>query len=1475
LSVKKLATTYKINHISEPLFIRAKLNNIDVPITIDTGANICCIRHTLVPPENKIIKENIILSGPNNNHLTVYGSTVIKLKIDSQDFETSVFIVKNLTCHIIIGNNFLHKNKAIINFHNNTLLLNDSITIQTYTNLSNTNINNIKEEIADIFLVDSDYSIAHCISADLKMSKGIASRIKTKFGNTTPQLEKLNPQIGDAIPIKIGNKIIYHLVTKQKYFHKPKYNNIKLTIQNLKKSMQKLHDFKIAIPTIASGIDKCNWTIIKQTIFTEFLNTNINLLICHKDKTHITNNWKTQEHQNVINLIHKNYYFYKTLKQLNNINDNSNNKIKSPINNLKNTKSNDKNMSNISELKKIDYDYNIDINNTKDNNKIKSVFVNYKPGENVAGDGNCGIYAVCNALNDNKLNKITSIADILQLLNVTQLPNYWMSDDELAAISDYYNHDTYIYNDTNKTAIIYQNKNYNNRSIIVLYSVDKNTHWIPGTRADKMSNKIPSNYIIINDIPPLEHLINSIKKKHIDNTIPNESIDIKKPLNNNDNIEPVITNTKISNTISNNSDDKEILMDSEGTIINISQHLDKYQHKKVVELLKKFIHLFTTDTSHIKCANVDPCEIKLKPNYTDPKFNAPHRVSPQQREELKIQLDKLLDANIIRPIISKFAAPAFLVKKKEKGSYRLVVSYKELNDRIETDQYPLPRTTDLLRSLEGSKYFSSLDLNSGFFQLPVKEEDQYKLAFTSCHGLFTFTRIPQGLKISSSIFQRKLNEAFSELLYKSLIIYIDDLASYGKDFEQALNNLNNALLIMDKLNFSLKTSKCFFFNNKIELLGHIITREGIKPMDKNTKAITEFKQPTTQKEVRSFIGMCSYYRKHVKDFAKIAHPLTELIKGDNKKIDWKVEHEESFKKLKNYLISEPLLKHFDDDKHVFLTTDASITGLGAYIEQPDDNNILHPIGYASRKLLANEKTYSSTTLELLGLCFGIIYFREYLWGRHFTVFCDNISLQYYRNLKIPSARIARLTLKLLDFDFDIVYKKGKENVIADALSRNAINKIDIVQDEHTEINLDSDNIKNEQAKDKFCSDIIKAIIEPNNKNIPKNIKRKTRRFTLLNAILYYKQFTPPKNFVPILVIPKSLINNILKSYHESPTGGHTGITRTIHKIQNKYYWENLVKDTTNFIKTCHKCQINKKSEGKPIGQLQPIQLSNRPLDRVTFDYLGPLTTSNKKKYILVAACNNTKFIFTKAVASASAESTVKFMIQIISHWGCFKIFSSDRGTHFKNKLVEDICNNLGIKQVLSTSYSPQSQGLVEKINGVLSTSLKNYIENNNQSRWSYYLPYVTLSYNATPQTSTKYSPFYLMHGFEPYFPIDNKLIPDNLPYDIKKSLIELNEIRNKIPSIVSIAQQNQKKYHDKSHQIISFNPGNLVLIKFPFSEVGKSPKLGPKYRGPFKILEKINDLNYKVELILDNKVTEDIIHVRRLKPYHSRENINN
>lgn len=1459
-------TLHNINIAPNALYIKAIFNNKNTTITIDTGANICCINHALITKNHNITQtKNIQITAANNELLTLIGLTKIQININSYLYEIEAYIIKNLACPIIIGNNFLEKNNAIISFNSKTITLNYKIKIKLYTNKKCSNLNNITEKHINILELPKEYSLAHCISADLKMSKGIALSVKETFGDATPILSRSNPKVCDVIPIQFPNKLIYYLVTKNKYNQTPKIEDIKLTIKNLKACMDNHNDRNLSIPLLACGLDKHNWSDIKSIILNEFQNTNKQILVCLNN----TPNPKDTTHDEIHNK-----------------------------------------HNNIAQIQ--DCEENI-------NDKISYVYKTHKPGENVVSDGNCGIYALCNALNSGH-RRITTIAELINLLRLKELPNYWWADDELASIADYYGFDTYIYNDSNHTGLIYSKDPTHNRPPIVLYNTNNNTHWIPGQLTNNKSTKIPKKYVLIKHTIPLNTAIENVQLHT--KSYPHRSTDhpsIEQIYNNNDNTnqlqnhnnetpnesETVLGNQQVFNNntieqinnhnnkmnqsekhkinnnalnesknipddqITQNPQTKEIIYDNEGTIINISPLLNINQHNEVTTLIKRFIHLFTTDTSKIKPANIPPCEIKMKPQYTDPKFNAPHRISPKQREELKIQLEKLAEANIIRPIISKFAAPAFLVNKKEKGSYRLVVSYKELNDRVETDQYPLPRTTDLLRALEGSQYFSSLDLNSGFFQIPIKLEDQHKLAFTSVHGLMTFTRLPQGYKNSSAIFQRVLNESFSPLLYKSLIIYIDDLASFGKNFHSALNNLKQTFIILDKMNFSLKTNKCHFFDNEIKLLGHSISISGIKPLTRNVTAITQFKTPKNTKDVRSFLGMCSYYRRHIKDFAKIAHPLTELIKNNTKKITWAEEHESSFTRLKNLLTSEPLISHFNDNKKVFLTIDASLLGLGACMEQTDDNNVMHPVGYASRKLLANEKTYSSTTLELLGLCFGITYFREYLWGRHFTVFCDNISIQYYNNLKIPSARIARLTLKLLDFNFDIQYKKGKENKVADALSRNPINLITEYNDPDPDDPTNNIDIKTLQSNDKYCNELMKAI----KGNFTDNkTKRKSRQFLIINEILYHKHFTPPNTITHLLVIPKSLVTKTLKSYHESLMGGHTGISRTIHKLQNKYYWDTLRKDTEQFIKSCTQCQQNKKLVGKPIGQLQPIPLTNRPMDRLIFDYLGPLPTSNKKKYVLVAACANTKYIFTKAVESATAESTVNFILRIISQWGSFKQFSSDRGTHFRNKLVSKITDNLGINQILSTAYSPETQGLVEKFNGTLCNSLKNYLNTDNQYRWSYILPYITLAYNATPQTSTKRSPFFLMHGFEPYFPIDSKILPNDLPYNISKSLKELNDIRKQIPQIVEKAQTTQKKYYDKAHRIINYNPGDLVMVQFPFNEIGKSPKLAPKYRGPFQIIKKISDLNYKVNITLNNKTTEDIIHVRRLKPYHTRIN---
>ncbi|KAE9544140.1 hypothetical protein AGLY_001829 [Aphis glycines] len=572
---------YKINNITEPLYIKATLNNITIPVTIDTGANICCIRHTLMPPNSNLKKEPIILTGANNKPLTLFGSILIKLKINSHEFEIKAYVIENLSCHIIIGNKFLYQYNANINFKNSTLTLrknnndnkiNNDIIIQTYNVYNSNNVHNIKEDVKNIFQTNSEYSIAHCISADLKMNKGLAAQIKNKFGDASAQLKNLKPMVGEAIPINMGNRTIYYLITKQKYFLKPTYDNIKTTLQNLKKTMNKLHDYKIAIPTIAAGLNKRNWSMTKQLIYHEFQNSNIELLICHKNTNNITNSWKTKEHEKIINLIHDHYHYNKIIKNINNINDNFYNKTKLYFNNPNINKNINHDTDNINKLESIYYDHNVN-----DNNEIKSIFNNYKPGENVLGDGNCGLYALCNALNDNKQKKITSIGQLLELLQLSDLPGHWWSDNELASIASYYNHDTYIFDENTKTAVVYRNKN-NKRPPIILYNTNENTHWIPGTKAINPSLKIPHDYVEINDFTPLQQIVTEINNKY-KNT--------KKPITNDklkeiDKVDKIHIKTvdNITKSITNDPN-KEIIYDSEGTPINISHELDPLQYSQM------------------------------------------------------------------------------------------------------------------------------------------------------------------------------------------------------------------------------------------------------------------------------------------------------------------------------------------------------------------------------------------------------------------------------------------------------------------------------------------------------------------------------------------------------------------------------------------------------------------------------------------------------------------------------------------------------------------------------------------------------------------------------------------------------------------------------------------------------------------------------------------------------------------------------
>ncbi|KAL4154128.1 hypothetical protein QTP88_001961 [Uroleucon formosanum] len=512
---------------------------------------------------------------------------------------------------------------------------------------------------------------------------------------------------------------------------------------------------------------------------------------------------------------------------------------------------------------------------------------------------------------------------------------------------------------------------------------------------------------------------------------------------------------------------------------------------------------------------------------------------------------------------------------------------------------------DLFRNLEGAKYYTCLDLAQRYFQLPIKKEDQYKTAFITDFGLYNFKRIPQGFKNSGPIFQRVINNIFSDYLYRTMIAYLDDICCFGNTFEEALTRLEEIFIRIEEAGLKLKTNKCTILGFEIELLGHKVSNLGVKPLEKNIKAITQF-------------------------------PIPTKVKDDNK-FHWNKSQDIAFNTLKNAIITAPVLAHFEDEYPVFVTTDASLEGLSGILEQSDKNGKRHPIGYASRKLKGGEKNFTTTELEMSAVVFAVNYFKEYLLGRKVTVFSDHSSLQYYQTMKNPSSRITKFIFKLLEFDLEIKHRPGLCNQAADCLSRYPVDTLlatDILEVNNKEdLDFDSINLeklKESQSKDEFCKGIISAINGNNNSKF----KRKSRQFLIKDDILFFKNWSP-NGIKNLIVVPKTLINVILKSYHESVLSAHFGIIKTLAKLKQKYYWPTIIRDTTNFIKTCISCQMIKKPTGKGNGLLQPIPLlSGKPMQRLTFDYLGPLPTSRGKKYLIVATCNATKMAFAKAVTNA-------------------------------------------------------------------------------------------------------------------------------------------------------------------------------------------------------------------------------------------------
>ena len=455
------------------------------------------------------------------------------------------------------------------------------------------------------------------------------------------------------------------------------------------------------------------------------------------------------------------------------------------------------------------------------------------------------------------------------------------------------------------------------------------------------------------------------------------------------------------------------------------------QKNRLIVFLAEHRNVFAKDMAELQATHLVKHHIDTGEH--SPVASRPYRVSPAQKREIEKQVQQMLEHDVIKPSCSQWRSPVILVKKKN-NTYRFAIDLRKLNSVSKPRFFPLPALEDALDILAGCKIFSTVDAFQGYWQIPLTEESQEKTTFT-CHiGNFAFKRMCFGLQGAPATYQALMNHVLAGLTFQSCLVYVDDIIIMSKTFEEHLAHLRAVFERLKAANLKLKPGKCRFGKNKVEYLGHIISKEGLSVDPKKVQIIKDFPRPRTQTEVRSFLGCCNYYKKFCKNFAMIARPLNKLLMKDVS-FAWTDETEDCFQNLKEILTTAPILAFPDFDRQFIVYTDASHTAIGYILGQRDERGKERVVAYGGRALRGAELRYTITEKETLALVEACKTYRPYLLNSKFLVYTDHTATKFLQNVRDPTGRLARWALTLQAFSYDIVHKPGRTHSNADTLSR--------------------------------------------------------------------------------------------------------------------------------------------------------------------------------------------------------------------------------------------------------------------------------------------------------------------------------------------------------------------------------------------------------------------------------------------------------
>jgi hypothetical protein len=752
-------------------------------------------------------------------------------------------------------------------------------------------------------------------------------------------------------------------------------------------------------------------------------------------------------------------------------------------------------------------------------------------------------------------------------------------------------------------------------------------------------------------------------------------------------------------------------------------------------------------------------------------------------------VEEMLEAGIIRPSQSSYSAPVVMVFKKD-SSWRMCPDYRELNKITIKDKFPIPVIDELLDELHGAIYFTKLDLRSGYHQIRMKEEDIPKTAFRTHEGHYEFLVMHFGLTNAPSTFQRLMNSIFKPFLRKFVLVFFDDILIYSKSWEDHLQHVDKVLQLLKEQQLYAKPSKCFFGVKEVEYLGHIVSHEGVKVDPNKIKAMMDWPIPKTLKNIRGFLGLTGYYCKFVQNYGRIATPLMELTKKDA--FSWTPEATKSFEQLKEVMCKAPILTTPDFTKTFIVECDASGNGIGAVLMQEG-----RPLAFESRPLKGRDLHKPIYEKEIMEIVHALKKWRPYLIGRHFKVKTDHDSLKYFLEQRLSSEEQQKWVTKILGYDFEIIYKKGKQNVVADALSQ---------KDEDVEAFLCAISIIQPdwiiEARDEWKNDEkVWTLIERLQQD-----SGASDTFTWKNDSLWYKDRL-------YLCKNSQLKQKVLLELHTSPVGGHSGFLKTYHRVMKDFFWDGLKTDVQRFVAECLVCQQNKVETIKTPGLLQPLSIPSQRWEEVSMDFITGLPKSEGKSVIMVIVDRLTKYAHFCALTHPFKASTVAtaFMETVQKLHGSPKIIVSDRDPIFTGHFWTELFSCLGTQLAHSSSYHPQSDGQTEIVNKCLEGYLRCFVSDK-QAQWFKWLPLAEWWYNTSFHTATKMTPFMALYGYHPPS-ITSSLKEKSKVQAVEDHIENQQQVLQILKDNLTMAQNRMKQQADQHRSERIFEVGDWVFLR--------------------------------------------------------------